>query len=121
MADENRQIESQKNPGSTGRRRPIVAKVRQVENQRRIAVALDDKRVAEWRARMQQIFATASPLFVEASIQQLIEAAAKLELAFHDAIETFYRIKRGASQVIRIEKVEVQSGGKAVVGFIDHK
>jgi hypothetical protein len=48
-------------------------------------------------------------------------AAAKPELAFHDAIETFYRIKRGASQVIRIEKVEVQSGGKAVVGFVDHK
>jgi hypothetical protein len=36
--------------------------------------------------------------------------AAKLELVFHDAIETFYRTKRGASQVIRIEKVEVQSG-----------
>jgi hypothetical protein len=42
---ENRQIESQKNPGSTGRRRPIIAKVRQVENQRRIAVAPDDKQV----------------------------------------------------------------------------
>jgi hypothetical protein len=30
MADENRQIESQKS--STGRRRPVVAKVRQVSN-----------------------------------------------------------------------------------------
>jgi hypothetical protein len=78
MADENRQnrqIESQKNPGSTGRRRPIVAKVRQVENQRRIAVAPDEKQVAEWRAQMKEIFATASPLFVQASIQQLIEVS----------------------------------------------
>jgi hypothetical protein len=50
MVDENRQIESQKNPGSNGRRRPIVAKVRQVENQRRIAVAPDNKQAAEWRA-----------------------------------------------------------------------
>jgi hypothetical protein len=183
MANEDRQMA----PRPIGRRRPIIAKVRQVDNQRRIAVSPDDKQVAEWRARMKQIFATASPLFVEASIQQLTEAsklpregvatttslsaaleliaslqpeneaqaavavhiaclhtatinvlkrmhdvgernmvavaaaAAKLELAFHGAIETFYRVKRGASQVIRIEKVEVQSGGKAVVGFVDHK
>jgi hypothetical protein len=181
MADENCQI------APAGRRRPAIAKVRQVENQRRIAVAPDDAQVAPWRAQMKQIFATASPLFVEASLRQLIAASklpregvatttslsaaleliaslqpenevqaavavhiaclhtatinvlkrmhdvgernmvavaaatAKLELAFQGAMETFYRIKRGASQVIRIEKVEVQSGGKAVVGFVDHK
>jgi hypothetical protein len=181
MADENCQI------APAGRRRPAIAKVRQVENQRRIAVAPDDAQVAPWRAQMKQIFATASPLFVEASLRQLIAASklpregvatttslsaaleliaslqpenevqaavavhiaclhtatinvlkrmhdvgernmvavaaatAKLELAFQGAMETFYRIKRGASQVIRIEKVEVQSGGKAVVGFVDRK
>jgi hypothetical protein len=48
-------------------------------------------------------------------------AGAKLEHAFHSAIETYYCVKRGASQIIRIEKVEVQAGGNAVVGIVDHK
>jgi hypothetical protein len=34
-------------------------------------------------------------------------------------METYYRLKRGVSQIIRIEKVEVQSGGQAIVGVID--
>jgi hypothetical protein len=166
------EITDRGNPGPILRRRPIVTKVRQVERQRPIAAAPDDKQVAEWRAQMKEIFATASPLFVQASIQQLIEvsklpgecvantislsaaleliaslqpenevqaalavhiaclntaslnvlkkmpivgernmvavatAGAKLELAFQSAIETYYRVKRGVSQIIRIEKVE---------------
>jgi hypothetical protein len=162
-----------------------VAKVRQVENQKRIAVAPDSAQIAMWRAQMKALFATASPLFVEASLRQLIEAsklpgectatttslsaaleliaslepeneaqaaiavhvaclhtaslnvlkrmhmisernmiataiaASKLERAFHSAIETYHRVKRGVTQIIRIEKVEVQSGGQAIVGMID--
>jgi hypothetical protein len=75
MANENRQMAPQGNRGPTGQRRPIVAKVRQVENQKRIAVAPDDAQVAAWRARMKEIFATGSPLFVEASLRELIETS----------------------------------------------
>jgi hypothetical protein len=52
MASETRQMTPIANSSSVERRHPVVTKVRQVENQRRIAVAPDDKRVAEWRARM---------------------------------------------------------------------
>ena len=46
-------------------------------------------------------------------------AAAKLERAFHSAIETYHRVKKGVSQIIRIEKVEVQAGAQAIVGVVD--
>jgi hypothetical protein len=52
-----------------------MVKVRQVENQKLIAVAPDDRQIALWRAQMRGIFRTASPLFVEASLRQLIEAS----------------------------------------------
>jgi len=43
-------------------------------------------------------------------------ATAKLERALHSAITTFFRLKHGNTQVIRVEKLEVQSGGQALVG-----
>lgn len=48
----------------------------------------------------------------------LTTAAARLERAFHSALETYYRIKRGNTQVIRVEKLEVQAGGQALVGAL---
>jgi hypothetical protein len=61
------------------------------------------------------------PIVGERNMIAVATAGAKREHAFHSAIEAYYRVKRGVSQIIRIEKVEVQSGGKAVVGFVDHK
>jgi len=48
----------------------------------------------------------------------LATAATRLERAFHSALETYYRIKRGNTQVIRVEKLEVQAGGQALVGSL---
>jgi hypothetical protein len=136
------------------------------------------------KVRLKELFGTASPLFVEASLRQLIEASklpgqgvastisltaalellaslepeneaqaalavhvaclhtaslnvlsrthsigernmiamatacAKLEHAFHSAIETYYRVKRGVTQIVRVERVEVQPGAQAVIGVV---
>jgi hypothetical protein len=43
-------------------------------------------------------------------------ALAKMERALHSAIRTFQRVKEGNTQVIRIEKIEIQQGAQAVVG-----
>jgi hypothetical protein len=46
-------------------------------------------------------------------------AVARPERAFHSAIETFYRMKRGNTQVIRVEKIEMQPGAQAIIGIIN--
>ena len=46
----------------------------------------------------------------------LATAVARLERAFQGAVETFYRVKRGHTQVIRVEKIEIQPGAQAIVG-----
>lgn len=51
-------------------------------------------------------------------VVMLATAASRLERAFHNALETYYRLKRGHTQVIRVEKLEVQSGGQALVGNV---
>jgi hypothetical protein len=166
------------------RRRPMVAKVRKIDgNSRHFAVAPDGD-VAGWRSRLKELFGTASPLFIEACLRQLIEASklpdqgvgtttslsaaleliaslepenevqaalavhvaclhtaslnvlsrthgigerniiamatacAKLERALHSAIETYYRVKRGVTQIVRVERVEVQPGAQAVIGVV---
>ena len=43
-------------------------------------------------------------------------AAAKLERAFQLALETYQKLRTGAHQVVRIERVEVQAGAQAVIG-----
>jgi hypothetical protein len=54
----------------------------------------------------------------ERNVIAMTTAGAKLERVFQTAIETYYRIKRGATQVVRIERVEVQSGAQAVIGTV---
>jgi hypothetical protein len=168
------------------KRKPAVAKVRFINAASQIAMSPDDD-VVGWRNRLKEIFATSSPLFVEASLKQLMAAsrlpgmmlpttpslsaaleivaslepeneaqaalaihvaclhaaslnvlsrmqnvtdrnviamataAAKLERAYHGAIETYSRLKHGVRQVIRIEKVEIQSGAQAVIGLLNNK
>ena len=43
-------------------------------------------------------------------------AVGKIERAFHSAVTAYYRVKHGNTQVIRVEKLEVQAGGQAMVG-----
>jgi hypothetical protein len=45
-------------------------------------------------------------------------ATAKLERALHSAIKTYLRLKHGNTQVIRIERIEIQGGAQAVVGAV---
>ena len=54
----------------------------------------------------------------ERSALRLATAAARLERAFHSALETYYKLKRGNTQVIRVEKLEIQSGAQAIVGNV---
>ena len=42
----------------------------------------------------------------------------RFERAFQGAVETFYRVKRGNTQVIRVEKIEIQPGAQAIVGQV---
>ena len=48
-------------------------------------------------------------------------ACAKLEHALHSAIETYYRVKRGVTQIVRVERVEVQPGAQAVIGVVERE
>ena len=45
-------------------------------------------------------------------------ATAKVERALHSAIGALYRLKHGNTQVIRIERLEIQGGAQAVVGAV---
>jgi hypothetical protein len=36
----------------------------------------------------------------------------------HSAIETYYRVKRGVTQIVRVERVEVQPVAQAVIGVV---
>ncbi len=55
----------------------------------------------------------------ERNMIAMASAAAKLERAFQAGLETYYRLKRGNSQVIRIERVTVEAGAQAVIGIVD--
>ena len=54
----------------------------------------------------------------DCSAKSLPELMARLERAFQGAVETFYRVKRGHTQVIRVEKIEIQPGAQAIVGQV---
>ena len=47
-------------------------------------------------------------------------AIGKIERALNAAINTYYRLKHGNRQTIRIEKVVIESGAQAVVGNVAH-
>ncbi|MFM9848114.1 MAG: hypothetical protein ACKVP3_13245 [Hyphomicrobiaceae bacterium] len=57
----------------------------------------------------------------ERRVIAMASVAAKLERAFQGAIDNYYRMQRGATQVVRIERVEVQSGAQAIVGVVGSK
>jgi hypothetical protein len=47
-------------------------------------------------------------------------AASRLSRSFAILVETLRRLRNGGSQVIRIERVEVNEGGQAVIGNVKH-
>jgi hypothetical protein len=47
----------------------------------------------------------------------LATATSRLERAFHNALDTYYRLKRGNTQVIRVEKLEVQPAGRQLLAL----
>ena len=53
---------------------------------------------------------------LERNVVAMANAAAKLERAFQSGLETYYRIKRGSTQIVRVEHIEVQAGAQAVIG-----
>jgi hypothetical protein len=77
--------------------------------------------VACLHAASSNVLARLFPVCGDRRMVVLANAAARLEQAFHGAVETFYRVKRGNRQVIRVEKVEVQAGAQAIVGSVEHE
>jgi hypothetical protein len=67
------------------------------------------------------VLARAVEAVSERRIIPMASAAAKLERAFQCAIDNYYRMQRGATQVVRIERVEVQPGAQAIVGVVPRK
>lgn len=55
----------------------------------------------------------------ERNMITMASAGAKLERAFQSGLETYFRLKRGVHQVVRIERVEVREGGQAVIGLLN--
>ena len=45
-------------------------------------------------------------------------AIAKIERASQAAMASYFRLKHGSTQTIRVEKIEIQSGAQAVVGQV---
>lgn len=51
----------------------------------------------------------------ESRMRAASNAAARLERAFHSAVQTYHKLKHGNRQIIRIERIEVRDGGQAVI------
>ena len=52
------------------------------------------------------------------SIQTYANAAVKLEGAYQRALEGYHRLKNGTTQVVRIERVNIEAGAQAVIGAV---
>ena len=85
------------------------------EDELQAALAVD---VACLHAAATKMLSRVSYHGTESGLNMASNAVAKLERAFHSAINTFYRVKRGNTQVIRVEKLEIQAGAQAVVGQV---
>ena len=77
---------------------------------------VDDRRSLS--AASANVMSRLSSIGGERRVVALATAASRLSRAFHDALEKYHRIKRGNTQVIQVEKLEVQPGGQALVGTL---
>ena len=85
------------------------------ENEVQAALAVNAACIHAASTNMMSRFCSGGP---ERSTVRLATAAARLERAFHSALETYYKLKRGNTQVIRVEKLEIQPGAQAIVGNV---
>lgn len=81
------------------------------ENELQAALAVD---AACLHAAATNMLSRLNSHISEGRMRAASTAAARLERAFHSAVNTFYRVKQGNRQVIRIERIEVRDGGQAV-------
>jgi hypothetical protein len=61
-----------------------------------------------------------SGAYGDRSVLAAATAVSRLSRAFSTLVETLRRLRKGGSQVIRIERVEVRDGGQAVIGSVNH-
>jgi hypothetical protein len=54
----------------------------------------------------------------ERRVAALGSAAARLLRAYTHQVETFRRLRHGGEQLIRIERVDVNDGGQAIIGNV---
>jgi hypothetical protein len=85
------------------------------ENEVQAALAVD---TACLHAASACVLAKIATTSIESRTTVGSNAVAKLQRAFHSAINAFYRVKFGNRQVIRIEKVVIEAGAQAIVGQI---
>jgi len=86
------------------------------ENEAQAALAVN---AACLHAACTNVISRLQPSGGDRRVIYLATAVARLERAFHSALETFYRVKRGNTQVIRVEKIEIQPGAQAIVGNVN--
>jgi hypothetical protein len=85
------------------------------ENELQAALAVD---AACFHAAAQNLLSRIQSHGGDRKLASAASSAARLERAFHSAVETFYKVKRGNTQVIRVEKIEVGPGGQAMIGQV---
>jgi hypothetical protein len=54
----------------------------------------------------------------ERNVIAMSTAAARLERAYQLGLESYDRMKNGVRQIVRVERVEIQSGAQAIVGVV---
>ena len=87
------------------------------ENEAQAALALN---AACLYAASSNVMSRLDSVSGERRVVALAAAASRLSRAFHHALETYHRLKRGNTQVIRVEKLEILPGAQAIVGNV-HK
>jgi hypothetical protein len=85
------------------------------ENEAQAALAINATCL---HAASANVMSRLSPVGMERRAIMLSTVASRLSRAFDHALETYYRVKRGNTQVIRIERLEVQPGAQALVGTL---
>lgn len=81
-------------------------------NELQAALAVD---VACLHAASTNMLSRLSSHIPESRMRTASNAAARLERAFHSAVQTYQKLKHGNRQVIRIERIEVKEGSQAMI------
>jgi len=94
---------------------PALVQSLKPENEAQAASAMD---AACLHAASANVMSRLSTGGGDRRIVMLAIAASRLERAFHNALDTYCRIKRGNTQILRVDKLEVQPSRQAVIGNV---